>query len=74
MSDRPTLPYGLWTSPLDPVKLSQAKRLRDVRWDSDGKTLVWLEGRGARGVLVSQQGDDAPRDLTTTLSVRAEVG
>ena len=74
MSDRPTLPYGLWTSPLDPVELAQAKRLRDVRWDSDGKTLVWLEGRGARGVLVSQQGDDAPRDLTTTLSVRAKVG
>ena len=74
MSERQTLPYGLWTSPLDPVELAQAKRLRDVLWDSDGKTLVWLEGRGARGVLVSQQGDDAPRDLTTTLSVRAEVG
>ena len=74
MSDRQSLPHGLWTSPLDPVELAQAKRLRDVRWDSDGKTLVWLEGRGARGVLVSQRGDDAPRDLTTTLSVRAEVG
>ena len=47
MSDRPTLPYGLWTSPLDPVELAQAKRLRDVRWDSDGKTLVWLEVHAA---------------------------
>lgn len=74
MSDRRERPYGLWASPLDPVELAQAKRLRDVAWDSNGKTLVWLEGRGARGVLVSQQGEDAPRDLTTALSVRAEVG
>jgi dipeptidyl aminopeptidase/acylaminoacyl peptidase len=49
-------------------------RLGDVAWDSDGRTLVWSEGRGDQGVLVAQAGDDAPRDLTTGLSVRARVG
>ena len=74
MSELQTRPYGLWSSQLDPVELAQAKRLRDVTWDSDGKTLVWLEGRGAQGVLVCQRLGEAPRDLNTALSVRAQVG
>lgn len=74
MSDRQERPFGLWTSDLDPVALSQAKRLRDVAWDSDGQTLVWLEGRGAHGALVCQRGTSAPRDLNGDLSVRAQVG
>jgi len=74
MSELETRPYGQWSSQLDPVELAQAKRLRDVAWDSDGKTLVWLEGRGAQGVLVSQPHGEAPRDLNTALSVRAQVG
>ena len=68
MSELQTRPYGLWSSQLDPVELAQAKRLRDVTWDSDGKTLVWLEGRGAQGVLVCQRLGEAPRDLNTALS------
>src|SRR5687768_543009 len=68
-------PYGLWDSPISPRSLSVDKRLSEVQWDSDGQTLVWLEGRSDRGVLVVQDaGDDAPRDLTSDLSVRAEVG
>lgn len=74
MSKSQERPYGLWSSPLDPVALAHAKRLNEVAWDSDGKTLVWLEGRGARGVLVCQQGDSAPRELNGALSVRAQVG
>lgn len=72
--------YGLWDSPISPRSLSVDRRLSDVCWDSDGKTLVWLEGRSDRGVLVAQSlGDNAadenaPRDLTSDLSVRAEVG
>ena len=70
-----TLPYGLWSSPLTPRSLAGDKRLSEVQWDSDGRTLVWLEGRSDRGVLVAlADGDDAPRDLTSDLSVRAEVG
>lgn len=69
------LPYGLWPSPVTPSSLAQGKRLRDVAWDSDGETLVWLEERSGRGVLVCAPPDgNAPRDLTTELSVRARVG
>lgn len=68
-------PFGLWPSPISPKMISQSQRLSDCAWDSDGQTLVWLEGRGDRGVLVASQLDgDAPRDLTDELSVRARVG
>ena len=68
-------PYGLWPSPITPRSLSQGLRLGDVAWDSDGRTLVWLEGRSDRGVLVAAQIDrPAPRDLSSDLSVRAFVG
>lgn len=69
-------PYGLWPSPLSPKSLAGDKRLDAARFDSDGQTLVWLEGRSGRGVLVAQRLGDAsaPRDLTSDLSVRAEVG
>jgi len=67
-------PFGLWPSPLQPAALAQSLRLSDVGWDSDGETLVWLEGRSDQGVLVCQRPGGAPRDLTSTLSVRARVG
>ena len=67
-------PFGLWPSPLRPEDLAQSLRLSDVQWDDDGETLVWLEGRSDRGVLVCAPGGSAPRDLTPTLSVRARVG
>ena len=67
--------YGLWPSPITPQTLAEGLRLSDVAWDSDGETLAWLEGRSDRGVLVClPAGEMAPRDLTTTLSVRARVG
>jgi len=67
-------PYGLWTSPITPKSLAADTRLSDVEWDSDGETLVWLEGRSDRGVLVAKRRGEAPRDLTSDLSVRAGVG
>jgi dipeptidyl aminopeptidase/acylaminoacyl peptidase len=68
-------PYGLWPSPISPRSLAQGVRLSDVAWDSDGQSLVWLEGRSDRGVLVTARLDaPAPRDLTADLSVRAFVG
>ena len=70
-----TKPYGLWPSPITPRGMAQGTRLSDVAWDGDGETLVWLEGRSDRGVLVCAPANgDAPRDLTSDLAVRALVG
>ena len=62
-------PFGLWPSSLSPDDLAASKRFRDLAWDSDGRTLVWLENRGPQGVLVCQQPGTAPRDLTTALNL-----
>ena len=72
--DKTTKPYGLWQSPITPKSLAGERRFGDVLWDSDGETLVWLEGRSDRGVLVAKRRGEVPRDLTTELSVRARVG
>jgi len=74
MVEKKGKPYGLWPSPIGPAELAQALRLSGVAWDDDGETCVWLEGRSDRGVLVCAREGEAPRDLTTTLSVRARVG
>lgn len=65
--------YGTWPSPLTPKLLSASASLREVGWDRDGTTLVWLEGRGGRNGLVMRRADAAPRDLTDDLTVRARV-
>lgn len=73
----PDQPFGLWPSPITPRALAGDLRLNDVQWDSDGRRLVWHEGRGARGVLVCAEpgSPDAPRDLTPgDLSARGRVG
>jgi dipeptidyl aminopeptidase/acylaminoacyl peptidase len=70
-----TRPYGTWPGAFTPQALAASLRLQDVQWDSDGDTLVWLEGRSGLGVLVAQRGADAPRDLTPPdMPVRARVG
>jgi len=66
--------YGMWDSPITPQQLALGMRLSDVMWDSDGETLVWLEGRSDRGVLVAKRRGEGARDLTAELSVRARVG
>lgn len=72
MSETPM--HGLWPSPITPGSLAASLRLAEPCWDTDSETLGWVEGRSDRGVLVVQQGHDAPRDLTSDLSVRAFVG
>jgi len=75
MTEKVVRQYGLWESPITARLLSEGRRLDAPQWDSDGGTLVWLEGRSGRGVLVAQGSTpDAPRDLTVDLDVRAEVG
>ncbi|MBA2664591.1 MAG: S9 family peptidase [Bradymonadaceae bacterium] len=66
--------FGMWSSPLTPGSLAGELRLGDVAWAGDGESLVWLEGRDGRGVLVVKRPGDAPRDLNTELSVRGGVG
>ena len=73
----PHQPFGLWPSPITPRSLADDLRIGDVQWDSDGRHIVWLEGRGSRAVLVcaDSQSSDAPRDLTPgDMSVRARLG
>ncbi|HEY8497589.1 MAG TPA: hypothetical protein VIK98_11245, partial [Limnochordales bacterium] len=68
-------PYGLWDSPIGPSVIAEGIRLEDVQWDPASGRLVWLENRGARGVLVTlDPGGEAPNDLTADLDVRAQVG
>ncbi len=70
-----TIQYGLWPSPIQPQDLAEGMRFSDVGWDSDGETLVWKEDRSDRGVLVClPPGGEAPRDLTSSISVRGRVG
>ena len=66
--------FGLWESPLNPRELARTARFRDLAWDTDGRTLVWLEERGQGGMIICQQGTDAPRTLNATQPSRAQVG
>lgn len=72
--DKNRMPYGLWPSPVSPRMVGEGYQLYDVQWDDDGETLVWMEGRSGRGVLVARTGDGAPRELTVEENVRAWVG
>lgn len=67
-------PYGLWESPLTPSSMAGNLALREVGWAGDGETVVWLENRGSRGVLVARRFDDAQWDLTSEVNVRGGVG
>jgi dipeptidyl aminopeptidase/acylaminoacyl peptidase len=67
-------PFGLWPSPITPELLGLRLRLEDVQFDSDGETLVWIEGRSGKRVLVVRKPGDAPRDLTDTLKVSGGIG
>jgi len=67
-------PYGLWKSPITPSLLGRKISIDDLQWDSDGKTLIWVEGRSGKGVLVAKTGDDAERDLTGDIPVKPTLG
>ena len=67
-------PFGLWPSPVTPALISQRLRLENPQFDSDGRTLLWLEGRSDRGVLVARPQGEARLDLNDQHSVRGSVG
>jgi len=73
-SEKQLCPFGLWNSPITPQMMGTSLRFGDVQWDSDGKTLVWLEGRSDCSVLVCQSGRGAVRDLTSEQKVQGGVG
>lgn len=64
MTDKINKPYGLWPSPITPGLIGASLWLEDVQWDSDGRSLAWVEGRSGQSVVVCQTGGDAQRDLT----------
>jgi dipeptidyl aminopeptidase/acylaminoacyl peptidase len=67
--------FGLWDSPITARSLAGNLRLGEPCWDTDGRTLGWVEGRGDRGVIVVHDDEgNSPRDLTSDISVRAFVG
>ena len=67
-------PFGTWPSPITPDLIAAGIRLSDPQWDTDGKTLLWLEGRSGQGVVVAQPLGEAPYDLTGDKNVRGGVG
>lgn len=74
MTEKSSVAYGFWRSPITPSLVAAQTPLSEVQWDSDGRSLVWLERRSDRGVLVCRTADDAPFDVTDTHSVRGAVG
>jgi len=66
--------YGLWESQITPELIASAIRLGDSLWDTDGRTLVWREGRSGQGVLMAQPLGEAPYELSGEKNVRGGVG
>jgi dipeptidyl aminopeptidase/acylaminoacyl peptidase len=69
-----SLPYGMWSSPISPASLAGNGNIADLAWAMDG-SLVWLEDRLGRDVLVVQEADgQAPRDLNADFAAGGRVG
>lgn len=66
--------YGLWESSLSAEMVAQSAGISDVQWAGDGETLVWLQRRDGRGVLMVAHPGGAPRPINDRLSVRGGVG
>ena len=70
--------FGLWDSPISPASLARGIGVSGLAWDTgpnSSGSLIWLENRSDRGVLVVQPPDgQAPRELNSEFSVRAKVG
>lgn len=70
MTKTPAL-YGTWPSPVSPKLVASRLRFDDVQWA--GESLVWMEGRGAGNVILSQAPGDAPREISGELAGRGRV-
>ena len=67
-------PYGLWPSPVSPQMLSRRIRIGEPQWDSDGKTLLWLEARSGQGTIIAQSEGSACKEMNLLQSVGGGVG
>ncbi|MCC6146074.1 MAG: S9 family peptidase [Anaerolineaceae bacterium] len=67
MTQKQTISYGLWPSPVPAI------RLEDVLWDQSG-ALLWLEGHSGHNRIAFRPPDDAPFDLLTDPAPRGRVG
>jgi dipeptidyl aminopeptidase/acylaminoacyl peptidase len=74
MGAKAVKPYGLWPSPISPTMMGLKLRLGDPQWDSDGRSLLWLESRSDRSVLVCQAGSEGARDLSEEHNPHGGVG
>ncbi len=71
---RESRPCGLWESPLSVEDAGGGVGLGSPAFDSDGRTLAWLERRGAESVILCRRrGEAAARELTRGHTVRARV-
>jgi Tol biopolymer transport system component len=73
-NEKTICPFGLWKSKITPELIAAYTGLSDPQWDTDGKTLLWREGRSGQGVLMAQPLGEAPYALSGDLNVRAGVG
>ena len=73
-TNKTTRAYGIWESQITPELIAAAIRLSNPLWDTDGKTLVWREGRSGQGVLMAQPLGEAPYELSGQKNVRGGVG
>jgi dipeptidyl aminopeptidase/acylaminoacyl peptidase len=67
-------PFGLWPSPISALTLGQMVRLENPQFNRSGATLLWMEGRSGRNVLVAKPGGAARLDLTVEQAVGGGVG
>ena len=74
MSEKQQVAYGFWPSSISAETMGAQTPLLDVQWNKTGDSLIWLERRSDRGVLVCRRGDEAPYDLTDGYMVRGSVG
>ncbi len=74
MSEKQQVAYGFWSSPISAETMGAQTPLLDVQWNTTGDSMIWLERRSDRGVLVCRRGDEAPYDLTDGYMVRGSVG
>lgn len=74
MTQKQSLPFGLFPSSLSPISMARGLTFAEVALSPNGE-LVWLENRSDQGVLVVQPlSGQGRRDLNNQFSVRARVG
>lgn len=67
-------PFGLWDSPVAPDDVTGGTGLRSPMFAGDGRTLVWLERRGADAVILCRDPDQlAPRQLAAGHRIRTKI-